>query len=62
MRWTKTQETSAAEVHKADEQWQQQLTREQYQVLRRGHTERPFTGKYVHNQADGSYSCAWLRR
>ncbi len=48
----------AAEVQKPDEQWRQELTREQYEVLRRGHTERPFTGAYVHNKQDGSYCCA----
>ena len=49
---------SAAEIEKPDEQWQQELTREQYDVLRRGRTERPFTGQYVHVGADGTYRCA----
>jgi peptide-methionine (R)-S-oxide reductase len=48
----------AAEIQKPDEQWRRELTREQYAVLRRGHTERPFTGTYVHNKQDGSYCCA----
>ena len=46
------------EVQKREEEWRQELTREQYAVLRRGHTERPFTGAYVHNKQDGSYRCA----
>jgi peptide-methionine (R)-S-oxide reductase len=46
------------EISKPDEQWRQELSREQYEVLRHGHTERPFTGEYVHNKADGSYCCA----
>jgi peptide-methionine (R)-S-oxide reductase len=59
MRRTKTAKTRAAtEVQKADEQWQQELTREQYDVLRRGRTERPFTGEYVHVKENGSYCCA----
>jgi peptide-methionine (R)-S-oxide reductase len=41
-----------------DEQWRQRLTPEQYEVLRRAATERPFTGKYVDCHDDGSYHCA----
>jgi peptide-methionine (R)-S-oxide reductase len=46
------------EVHKTDEEWRQELSPEQYQVLRQAGTERPFSGKYVHNHDDGSYRCA----
>jgi peptide-methionine (R)-S-oxide reductase len=46
------------EIQKPDEQWRQELTPLQYSVLRHAHTERPFTGEYVHNHADGSYRCA----
>jgi peptide-methionine (R)-S-oxide reductase len=49
---------SPAQVQKTDEQWRAELTPEQYRVLRHAHTERPFTGEYVHNHADGSYRCA----
>jgi peptide-methionine (R)-S-oxide reductase len=48
----------AAEIVRTDEEWQRKLGREQYQVLRRGHTERPFTGAYLGTKADGSYHCA----
>ena len=47
-----------AEVTKTDEEWRSQLTRQQYEVLRRKGTERPFSGEYVHTKADGSYRCA----
>lgn len=50
--------SAAAEIQKSDEQWRQELSREQYQVLRRGHTEAPFTGKYVRTKDNGSYCCA----
>ena len=47
-----------AEIQKPDQQWQQELTREQYNVLRRGHTEMAFTGALLRNKQDGSYHCA----
>ena len=54
----RTRIESPAEISKPDEQWRQELTAEQYEVLRHGHTERPFTGQYVHNKENGSYCCA----
>ena len=46
------------EIQKPDEQWRQELTPLQYSVLRQAHTERPFTGEYVHVKEDGTYRCA----
>ncbi len=57
MRRTRDRGT-AAEIQKSDEQWRQDLTAEQYKVLRRGHTEHPFTGEYVQAKDDGTYCCA----
>ena len=51
-------ETTVRDVTKPDEQWRQELTPMQYSVLRHAHTERPFTGEYVHNHDDGFYRCA----
>jgi peptide-methionine (R)-S-oxide reductase len=61
MRRTKVTEVTKVterEIQKPDEQWRDELTRQQYDVLRRGHTEMAFTGKYVHNKENGSYCCA----
>lgn len=33
------------------------LTPEQYEITQNKGTERPFTGRYVDNKADGSYRC-----
>jgi peptide-methionine (R)-S-oxide reductase len=48
----------ATESTKTDEQWRQELTPEQYEVLRQKGTEPAFTGKYVHNKDTGMYRCA----
>ena len=45
-------------IHKTEEEWRQQLTPEQFQVLRQGDTERAFTGKYWNCHDDGMYRCA----
>jgi peptide-methionine (R)-S-oxide reductase len=43
---------------KTDEQWRQELTPEQYQVLRQKGTERPFSGAYWDAHDDAVYKCA----
>ena len=43
---------------KTDEQWREQLTPQQYEVLRRGGTEPPFSGEYAYSKDDGMYRCA----
>jgi peptide-methionine (R)-S-oxide reductase len=47
-----------AEVQKTESEWRAQLTRQQYKVLRKAGTERPFTGEYVNCHDDGMYHCA----
>ncbi len=45
-------------IKKSDAEWREELTAEQYAVLRQQATERPFTGKYVDSKAKGVYACA----
>ena len=45
-------------VRKTDEQWRTELSPEQYDVLRRKGTERPFTGELNSNKDSGAYLCA----
>ncbi|BDI28927.1 peptide methionine sulfoxide reductase MsrB [Capsulimonas corticalis] len=45
-------------IVKTDEEWREELTPEQYRVLRQKGTERPFTGKYYDVKENGEYVCA----
>src|SRR5687768_4226622 len=51
-------EAMSPEVTKTDEEWQKELTPEQYQVLRQAGTEPAFTGEYWDCNDDGVYRCA----
>ena len=44
-------------VEKTDQEWQQQLTPEQFAVARAHGTERPFCGNLLDNKRAGVYSC-----
>ena len=44
-------------VKKTDKEWKEILSPEQYRVLREQGTERPFTGKLLHNKEKGTYVC-----
>ena len=44
-------------IQKTEEEWQDQLTPEQYHITRMKGTERPFTGEYNDNKEEGVYRC-----
>jgi peptide-methionine (R)-S-oxide reductase len=45
-------------IKKPEEEWQKELTPEQYQVMRKAGTEPAFTGKYYKTKDPGTYTCA----
>ena len=44
-------------VQKSDAEWREQLTPQEYAVLRQAGTERPFTGEFVDTKTEGVYRC-----
>lgn len=44
-------------IRKSDEQWQKELTPDQYRITRKKGTERAFTGKYNDSKEPGLYTC-----
>ena len=46
------------QVTKTEEEWEKELTPEQFRILRKKGTERAFAGEYWNNHAAGIYRCA----
>jgi peptide-methionine (R)-S-oxide reductase len=44
-------------VTKSEQEWRQQLTPEEYAVLREADTERPWVGEYTDTKTTGVYAC-----
>jgi len=47
----------ADKITRSDNEWKAQLSNEEFQVTRKGGTERAFTGRYWNIHADGVYRC-----
>ncbi len=48
-------------VRKSEKEWKDALGPEAFRVLRQGHTEQPFSGRYNDFREDGLYVCAACR-
>lgn len=44
-------------IRKSEEQWRRELTRDEFDITRRGGTEPAFTGIYWNTKAAGTYNC-----
>ena len=44
-------------VEKSDEEWREQLSPDEYHVLRQAGTERPYVGEYTDTKTEGVYRC-----
>ncbi len=54
----KVQELDPEDLPKSEAEWKKILTPDQYYILRRKGTERPFTGKLLKEKRSGVYTCA----
>lgn len=45
-------------INKSDKDWRQELSPEQYYILREGGTEKPFSGELLLNKQNGVYLCS----
>lgn len=45
-------------IKKSDAEWKKELTDEQYVILRLKGTEKPFSGRLLHNREKGTYNCS----
>ena len=53
-----TDQKDPQKVVKTDEQWREELTPEQYEIMRQKATEMPFTSKLLNEKGEGVFKCA----
>lgn len=47
----------AKKLNRSDKEWEKVLNTEEFHILRKKGTERPFTGKFIFNKEKGVYVC-----
>lgn len=52
-----TSDDKSEKVRKTSDEWRQELTAQQYEITRRGGTERAFSGEYYKHKDTGIYVC-----
>ena len=57
MGWRATVEAMDYKVNKSESEWREQLTSEEFNVLRKSGTERAFSGEYNDTETMGTYAC-----
>lgn len=53
----RTQQNPTPTVAKSEQEWQRELSPQEYAVLRQSATEAPFTGEYTDTKTVGAYDC-----
>jgi len=51
-------DAEARDLPDSDAEWREQLSDEEYEILREAGTERPYSGEHVDRDEDGTYRCA----
>lgn len=50
--------TMTKKMSKTDKEWKDELTEEQYRVMRQKGTEVPYSGEFVYSKDEGVYKCS----
>jgi peptide-methionine (R)-S-oxide reductase len=56
--WRPSKAADIFQVTHTDEEWRKLLTPDQFAVLRKSGTERPFTSELLHEKRRGNFTCA----
>ena len=56
--FTQTKKVMEPQIKKTEAEWKAQLSDQEYEVLRKKGTERPYTGEYWDHFERGTYVCA----